>query len=66
MLGNIIKYNGKTNPNIWLQHYSLTCRASGVNDDTFIILFLLMYLANSARAWLDHLPRNVISSWEDL
>jgi hypothetical protein len=32
----------------------------GANDDLFIIQFLPIYLADSARAWLDHLPRNVI------
>jgi hypothetical protein len=24
-----------------------------------------MYLVDSTRAWLDHLPRNVIDSWDD-
>jgi hypothetical protein len=38
----------------------------GVNNDLFIIQFLPIYLAKSARAWLDHLPRNTINSWDDL
>jgi hypothetical protein len=38
----------------------------GANEDLFIIQFLSIYLADSAKAWLDHLPRNVIDSWEDL
>jgi hypothetical protein len=38
----------------------------GADDDLFIIQFLPIYLADSARAWLDHLTRNVIDSWEDL
>jgi hypothetical protein len=42
------------------------CRAGGVNEDLFIIKFLPIYLADSARAWLDHLPRNVIDSLDDL
>jgi hypothetical protein len=37
-----------------------------VNNDLFIIQFLPIYLADSARAWLDHLPRDIIDSWEDL
>jgi hypothetical protein len=36
-LNNIIKYDGKTNPSIWLQDYCLTCRAGRANDDFFII-----------------------------
>jgi hypothetical protein len=49
-LSNIVKYDGKTNPNIWLEDYHLACRAGGVYDDLFIIQFLLIYLADSARA----------------
>jgi hypothetical protein len=51
---NINKYDGKTNHIIWLE------------DDLFIIQFVLIYLADTARAWLDHFPRNTIDSWEDL
>jgi hypothetical protein len=51
---NVIKYDGKTN---------LACR---VDDDLFIIQFLPIYLADLARAWLDHLPRNMIDNWKDL
>jgi hypothetical protein len=57
---NIIKYDGKTNPSIWLVYYHLACRASGVDDDSFIIQFFPIYLADTARAWLDHLPKNSI------
>jgi hypothetical protein len=64
--GNIIKYDGKTNPSIWLEDYHLTCRVGKENDDLFIIQLIPIYLADSARAWLDHLPRNVIDSWDDL
>jgi hypothetical protein len=34
--GNVFKYDGKTNPSVWLEDYRLTCRAGGVNDDFFI------------------------------
>jgi hypothetical protein len=63
---NIVEYNGKTNSNFWLEDYRLTCKAGGANDDLFIIQFLPIYLADSASAWLHHLPRNVINSQEDL
>jgi hypothetical protein len=42
------------------------CRAGGVNGGIFIIQFLPIYLTDTARAWLDHLSRNTIDSWEDL
>jgi hypothetical protein len=42
------------------------CRAGEANDDLFIIQFPPIYLADSAGAWLDHLPRNAINSWDDL
>jgi hypothetical protein len=59
---NVIKYDDKTNPSVWLVDYHLACKAGGVEDDLFIIQFLPIYLADSAQAWLDHLPRNVIDS----
>jgi hypothetical protein len=37
-----------------------------VDHDLFIIQFLPMYLADTGRVWLDHLPRKMIDSWEDL
>jgi hypothetical protein len=33
-----------------------------VNDNLSSIQFFPIYLVDSARAWLDHLPRNVINS----
>jgi hypothetical protein len=65
-LGNIIKYNIKTNLSVWLEDYRLTCMVGGEDDDLFIIQFLPIYLVYSTKAWLDHLSRNVINSWEDL
>jgi hypothetical protein len=62
----IAKYDGKTNPSVWLKDYYLACRVGGADDDLFINQFLPIYLANLARAWLDHLLRNMIDCWEDL
>jgi hypothetical protein len=59
---NVVKYDGKTNPNVWLEDYHLACRAGGADDDLFIIQFLPIYLANMTRDWLDQLPRNMIDS----
>jgi hypothetical protein len=63
---NIIKYDSKTKPCLWLEDYRLASKAGGVDNDIFIIQFLPIYQADSARAWVDHLLRNVIDSWEDL
>jgi hypothetical protein len=65
-LSNIVKDYGKTNPSVWLEDYRLACRVGAADDNLFIIQFLPIYLADSARAWLDHLPRNLIHSWVDL
>ena len=37
-----------------------------MDNDDFIIRNLPLFLANSARAWLEHLPSNTIQSWADL
>jgi hypothetical protein len=57
---NIVKYDGKTNPSVWLKDYCLACRAGRVDNDLFIIQFLPIYFADTSRAWLDHLPRNSV------
>jgi hypothetical protein len=52
-LNNIVKYDGKTNPNVWLEDYHLACRVGTVDDNLFIIQFLPIYLADTVRAWLN-------------
>jgi hypothetical protein len=63
---SVQKYNGETNPSVWLEDYRLACRAGGADDDFFIIRHLPLYLADSARAWLEHLPPRRINGWPDL
>jgi hypothetical protein len=29
---NVVKYDGKTNPIIWLEYYRLECRAGGADN----------------------------------
>jgi hypothetical protein len=38
----------------------------GVVNDLFIIKNLLLYLGDSVRTWLEHLPRGRINDWTDL
>jgi hypothetical protein len=63
---NVIKYDRKTNPSVWVEDYCLACIVGGADNGLFIIQFHPIYLADLARAWLDHLSRNVIDSLEDL
>ena len=48
------------------QDYRLAYQAGGADNDDFIICNLPLFLADSARAWLENLPSNVIQSWVDL
>jgi hypothetical protein len=63
---NIVEFDDETSPGICLEDYYLACRAGGVDDNLFIIQLVPIYLADSSRASLDHLLRNVIDSSEDL
>ena len=63
---NISKYSAETNPGLWLEDYWLACQADGADNDDFIIRNLLLFLADSARTWLEHLPSNRIQNWTDL
>jgi hypothetical protein len=63
---NISKYDGSSNPGVWLEDYRLACRMVGIKDDHLIIQFLPIHLAEGARAWLEHLPAGTIHDWIDL
>jgi hypothetical protein len=60
------KYDGDTNPNVWLEDYLLTCHDGGATDDLFVIKILPLYLDDSARTWLEHLPCDKIQDWTEL
>jgi len=53
---NITRYVGETDPGLWLEDYSLTCRPDGVDGEYFIICNLPLFLADTARTWIKHLP----------
>jgi hypothetical protein len=63
---NVPRYDGDTNPSVWLEDYRLTCHAGGATDYLFVIINLPLYLCDSARTWLEHLPRDKIQDWTDL
>jgi hypothetical protein len=57
---NIPRYDGDTNPSVWLEDYRLACHTGGATDDLFMIKNLPLYLGDSACTWLEHLPRDKI------
>jgi hypothetical protein len=48
-LTNVPRYDGDTNPSVWLEDYRLSCHAGGATDDLFVIKNLPLYLGDSAR-----------------
>jgi hypothetical protein len=62
----ITKYSGETRPELWLADYRLACHLGGTDDDNLIIRNLPLFLSDTARAWLEHLPQGQISNWDDL
>jgi hypothetical protein len=62
----ITKYSGETRPELWLADYRLACHLGGTDNDNLIICNLPLFLSNSARAWLEHLPPGQISNWDNL
>jgi hypothetical protein len=65
-LTTITKYSGETRPKLWLADYRLACQLGGTDDDNLIISNLPLFLSDTARAWLEHLPPGQISNWDDL
>jgi hypothetical protein len=47
-LTTIVKYDGETNPSVWLEDYRLACHNGGASDDLFVIKSIPLYLANLA------------------
>jgi hypothetical protein len=62
----IVKYNGETDPRVWLNDYRLACQLGGATSDKVIIRNLPLHLGDAARTWLEHLPASQIHSWDDL
>jgi hypothetical protein len=62
----IDKYNGETDPRVWLNDYRLACQLGGATTDEVIIRNLPLHLADSTRTWLEHLPASQIHNWDGL
>ena len=63
---NIEKYNGETDPKIWLVNYQLAMKAAPAPDTFFMIQYLPIYLTDSTRNWLNNLREGTIKRWADL
>jgi hypothetical protein len=57
---------GRRGLELWLADYRLACQLGGTNDDNLIIRNLPLFLSDTVRAWLEHLPSGQISNWDDL
>jgi hypothetical protein len=65
-LTNVPRYDGDTNPGVWLEDYRLACHDGGPTNDLFVINNLSLYLGDSARTWLEHLPWDNINDRTDM
>jgi hypothetical protein len=63
---SIDKYNGETDPRVWLNDYRLACQLGGATTDEVIIRNLPLHLTDSTRTWLEHLPASQIHNWDHL
>jgi hypothetical protein len=62
----IVKYNGETDPRVWLNDYHLACQLGRATSDEVIIRNLPLHLGDAAWTWLEHLPASQIHNWDDL
>jgi hypothetical protein len=61
----IEKYDGCSDPSIWLKMYNIAARASGGNEDHMAGYFLLV-MGKAPLLWLNNLPAECITSWATL
>jgi hypothetical protein len=61
----IEKYDGRSDPSIWLKMYSIAACASGGNEDHMAGYFPLV-MGKAPLLWLDNLPAECITSWATL
>jgi hypothetical protein len=61
----IEKYEGRSDPSIWLKMYSIAARASGGNED-HMAGYIPLVMGKAPLLWLDNLPAECITSWATL
>jgi hypothetical protein len=61
----IEKYDGRSDPSIWLKMYNIVAHAFGGNEDHMAGYFPLV-MGKAPLLWLDNLPVECITSWATL
>jgi hypothetical protein len=61
----IEKYDGRSDPSIWLKMYNIATRAFEGNEDHMAGYFPLV-MGKAPLLWLDNLPTECITSWTTL
>jgi hypothetical protein len=61
----IEKYDGRSDPSIWLKMYSIAARASRGNEDQ-VVGYIALVMGKGPLLWLDNLPAECITSWATL
>jgi hypothetical protein len=62
---NIQKYDGQSDPNIWLSTYYVVVKAAGGNFDNMAAYYPLV-MGDAPSLWLNNLPVGSITLWADL
>ena len=62
---NIESYDGTTDPAVWIEDFILHIHMAR-GDDLHTIKYIPLKLKGPARHWLNSLPADSISCWEDL
>jgi hypothetical protein len=62
---NIQKYDGRSDPDIWLWTYYVAVKAADDNFDHMAAYFPLV-MGDAPSLWLNNLPAGNITSWVDL
>jgi hypothetical protein len=62
---NIQKYDGYSDPNIWLSTYYVAVKAVGCSFDHMAVYFSLV-MGDTPSLWLNNLLAGSITSWADL
>ena len=60
----IVKFDGRQDPRLWLEDYLIACNCQGGNQIT-AMQYLQLMLTRSAREWLQLIPKNSFSTWEE-
>jgi hypothetical protein len=61
----IEKYDGRSDPSIWVKMYRIAARASGGNEDHMAGYFPLV-MGKASLLWFDNLPAECITFWATL